>query len=94
MNEKDKKILFDEWVSNTNEAEDVIQDCVKRAQDHAYQLGFERGKLNTNKALIAIEQMIAAIDVMWRGDGTKLEQINGVEEAYRALEELHKELTC
>lgn len=43
MNKNDNNLLINEWNRQTNTAEGVIQDCVKRAQDHAYQVGLERG---------------------------------------------------
>ena len=94
MNQRDNELLCDAWMKQTNEAEGVIQDCVKRSQDHAYQLGLERGKQNINKTLLVIEQTLKAIDADMIGTGTKLERMNGIEEAYAELEALHKELSC
>lgn len=94
MNQKDNELLCDAWMKQTNEAEGVIQDCVKRSQDHAYQLGLERGKQNINKTLLVIEKTLKAIDADMIGTGTKLERMNGIEEAYAELEALHKELSC
>ena len=94
MNQKDNELLCDAWMKQTNEAEGVIQDCVKRVQDHAYQLGLERGKQNINKTLLVIEKTLKAIDADMIGTGTKLERMNGIEEAYAELEALHKELSC
>ena len=94
MNARDNQILVNAWNKETNAAEGVIQDCVKRAQDHAYQLGLERGKQNINKTLLVIEQTLKAIDADMIGTGTKLERMNGIEEAYAELEALHKELSC
>lgn len=94
MNQKDNELLCDAWMKQTNEAEGVIQDCIKRSQDHAYQLGLERGKQNINKTLLVIEKTLKAIDADMIGTGTKLERMNGIEEAYAELEALHKELSC
>ena len=94
MNQKDNELLCDAWMKQTNEAEGVIQDCVKRSQDHAYQLGLERGKQNINKTLLVIEKTLKAIDADMIGTGTKLERMNGIEEAYAEIEALHKELSC
>lgn len=94
MNATDREMMVRDYERAEQEAQNTFETSIIRLQDAAYAMGLERGKLNVNKTLIAIEQMISAIDVMWRGDGTKLEQINGVEEAYAVLEELHKELTC
>lgn len=93
MNTKDNQILFEVWVSETNEAEGVIQDVVKRAQDHAYQLGLERGKQNINKTLVALEITIKAIDDFMVGNGTTSEQVSNLTDAYEQLEALHKELS-
>lgn len=43
MNTKDKIHLTDEWNRVTDSVEGVIQEAIRNAQDHAYQLGFERG---------------------------------------------------
>ena len=94
MNQKDNELLCDAWMEQTNEAEGVMQDCVKRVQDHAYQLGLERGKQNINKTLLVIEQTIKAIDDQMVGNGTQREQLDGIEAAYEQLEALHKELSC
>lgn len=94
MNQKDNELLCDAWMKQTNEAEGVIQDCVKRSQDHAYQLGLERGKQNINKTLLVIEQTIKAIDDQMAGNGNPIEQIEGIKAAYEQLEALHKELSC
>lgn len=94
MSATDKTILFDEWMKETNYAEGAIQDAVKRSQDHAYQLGLERGKQNINKTLLVIEQTIKALDDEIAGNGTRREQVEGIEAAYEQLEALHKELSC
>jgi len=94
MNARDNQILVDAWNKETNAAEGVIQDAIKRSQDHAYELGLERGKLNLNKTQLVLEKAIVAIDAMMIGTGTKLEQINGVEEAYDEIKKLYEELSC
>lgn len=94
MNARDNQILVDSWNKETNAAEGVIQDAIKRSQDHAYELGLERGKQNINKTLLVIEQTLKAIDADMIGTGTKLERMNGIEEAYAEIEALHTELSC
>lgn len=43
MNAQDKSRLADEWFKQTEAAEVAMQGVIRAAQDHAYQLGFERG---------------------------------------------------
>lgn len=94
MNPRDMEILVSAWNKETTAAEGVIQDMVKRSQDHAYELGLERGKLNLSKTQLVIEQMLVAIDNYMIGKGTELERMNGIEEAYDAMQKLYEELSC
>ena len=94
MNETDLKILTDAWSKETTAIENAVQEAIKRSQDHAYELGIERGKLNLNKTLLVIEQTIKALDDEIAGNGTRQQQVEGIEAAYEQLEALHKELSC
>lgn len=94
MNPRDNEILIDAWRKETDAAEGVIQDAIKRSQDHAYELGLERGKLNLNKTQLVLEKMILAIDDMMVGKGTSLEQLDGIEQAYDEIKKLYEELSC
>ena len=94
MNSRDKEILIDAWRKETDSIEGVIQDSIMRIQDHAYELGIERGKLDINKTLLVLEKMILAIDDFMIGKGTELDRLNGIEQAYEEVNNLHKELSC
>jgi len=94
MSSRDKEILIDAWRKETDSIEGVIQDSIMRIQDHAYELGIERGKLDINKTLLVLEKMILAIDDFMIGKGTELDRLNGIEEAYEEVNNLHKELSC
>lgn len=93
MNTTDLGIMTVEWNKETTAIENAVEEAIKRSQDFAYQLGLERGKQNINKTLLVIEQTIKALDDEIAGNGTRLEQVNGIESAYEALEALHKELS-
>lgn len=94
MSSRDKEILIDAWRKETDSIEGVIQDSIMRIQDHAYELGIERGKLDINKTLLVLEKMILAIDDFMIGKGTELDRLNGIEQAYEEVNNLHKELSC
>ena len=93
MNSRDKEILIDAWRKETDAAEGVIQDAISHSQNHAYELGIERGKLNLNKTQLVLEKMILAIDDFMIGKGTELDRLNGIEEAYEEVNNLYKELS-
>ena len=94
MNANDREMMVREYDRASDEAQRTFENSIIRLQDHAYQLGLERGKQNINKTLLVIEQTLKAIDADMIGTGTKLERMNGIEEAYAELEALHKELSC
>lgn len=94
MNKQDENMLVSAWNKETDAAEGMIQDSIKRAQDHAYSVGLERGKQNISRTVAVVEQTIKAIDAHMIGTGTELERLNGIEEAYAELEKLLDELSC
>lgn len=94
MNTQDRDMLVSAWIKETDSAEGVIQDSIKRAQDHAYSVGIERGKQNISKTVAVVEQTIKAIDAYMIGTGTERERLNSIEEAYAELEKLLDELSC
>ena len=94
MNANDREMMVREYDRASDEAQRTFENSIIRLQDHAYELGLERGKLNLNKTQLVLEKAIVAIDAMMIGTGTKLEQINGVEEAYDEIKKLYEELSC
>ena len=94
MNEIDREMMVRDYNRAEQEAQNTFEHSIIRLQDAAYAMGLERGKQNINKTLLVIEQTIKAIDADMIGTGTKLERMNGIEEAYAELEALHKELSC
>ena len=94
MNTNDMNMLIGDWNKHTNALEGVAQDTIKAAQDYAYQCGLERGKQNISRTIEVIEQTTKAIDAHMIGTGTELERMNGIEEAYDALNKLLDELSC
>ena len=94
MNANDREMMVREYDRASDEAQRTFENSIIRLQDHAYELGLERGKLNLNKTQLVLEKAIVAIDAMMIGTGTKLEQINGVEEAYDEIKKLYEELAC
>lgn len=94
MNANDREMMVREYDRASDEAQRTFENSIIRLQDHAYELGLERGKLNLNKTQLVLEKAIVAIDAMMIGTGTKLEQINGIEEAYDEIKKLYEELSC
>ena len=94
MNATDREMMARDYERASNEAQNTFEHSIIRLQDAAYAMGLERGKQNINKTLLVIEKTLKAIDADMIGTGTKLERMNGIEEAYAELEALHKELSC
>ena len=94
MNANDREMMVCEYDRASDDAQRTFENSIIRLQDHAYELGLERGKLNLNKTQLVLEKAIVAIDAMMIGTGTKLEQINGIEEAYDEIKKLYEELSC
>ena len=94
MNANDREMMVREYDRASDEAQRTFENSIIRLQDQAYEIGLERGKLNLNKTQLVLEKAIVAIDAMMTGTGTKLEQINGVEEAYDEIKKLYEELSC
>ena len=94
MNANDREMMVREYERASDEAQRTFENSIIRLQDQAYEIGLERGKLNLNKTQLVLEKAIVAIDAMMTGTGTKLEQINGVEEAYDEIKKLYEELSC
>ena len=94
MNANDREMMVREYDRASDEAQRTFENSIIRLQDQAYEIGLERGKLNLNKTQLVLEKAIVAIDAMMTGTGTKLDQINGVEEAYDEIKKLYEELSC
>jgi hypothetical protein len=94
MNANDREMMVREYDRASDEAQRTFENSIIRLQDQAYEIGLERGKLNLNKTQLVLEKAIVAIDAMMIGTGTKLDQINGVEEAYDEIKKLYEELSC
>jgi hypothetical protein len=93
MNQNDLNMLTDDWFKQTNAAEGVIQDAVKRAQDYAYQMGLERGQGNINKVILVLENMVSETDnFIFNKKNDEFVYSGNFEKAYKALEELLEEL--
>lgn len=94
MNEVDREMMVRDYERASNEAQNTFEHSIIRLQDAAYAMGLERGKQNINKTLLVIEKTLKAIDDQMAGNGSRREQVEGIEAAYEALEALHKELSC
>jgi hypothetical protein len=94
MNEVDREMMVRDYDRASNEAQNTFEHSIIRLQDAAYAMGLERGKQNINKTLLVLEQTIKAIDDQMAGNGSRREQVGGIEAAYEQLEALHKELSC
>lgn len=81
MNSKDREILTSEYLYAERSVSSAFENTVIAMQDAAYNTGLERGKMNINKTLIALEK---AMDSIESGDGKALQILN----------ELHEELSC
>ena len=93
MNNTDREMMVREYDRASDEAQRTFESSIINLQASAYAMGYERSKLNTNRAILVIEQTLKAIDADIEGTGTKMERMNGIEEAYAELETLLEELS-
>lgn len=94
MNATDRETMVRDYERASDEAQRTFEHSIIRLQDAAYAMGLERGKLNLNKTQLVIEKMLVAVDNLMAGNGTKAEQVSGLEAAYEDLTALYEELSC
>lgn len=74
INRTDEARLSDYWLDNTTRLNNEIDYQFKSAQDHAYELGFNRQKKQSDELLAALKEIADETYDQW-SNGAKAKEI-------------------